>query len=470
MSKQDLLRNLPAVDELLRHPAILSVRRTVPRTLIKIAVREVLEEVRRRILETGEGSEPAVSSEAVAAKVLEHLERKSRPHFRRVINATGVVVHTNLGRSLLCRSALERVTELSGRYSNLEFDLDSGSRGSRYSHVEELLRELTGAESALVVNNNAAAVFLLLDTLARGAEVIVSRGELVEIGGSFRIPDVMARSGACLVEVGATNKTHLRDYETAITDRTALLLKVHTSNFRIIGFTQNVPVPQLAALGGKHGIPVAQDLGSGCLVNLSRFGLLDEPTVQDTLRGGASVVTFSGDKLLGGPQAGLILGKKDLVDRIKRNPMNRAMRIDKMTLAALEATLSLYRDEGTALREIPTLAMITTPMETLNRRARKLKRKLTAVLPSGKATCSLMHGVSRVGGGSLPETDLATRVVALTPEEGGSAGRIEAALRTLPVPVICRIEQNRILLDVRTLLDSELDETARAFETVFKSR
>ncbi|MBI4774562.1 MAG: L-seryl-tRNA(Sec) selenium transferase [Deltaproteobacteria bacterium] len=357
------------------------------------------------------------------------------------------------------------MAELSSHYSNLEFDLDAGRRGSRYSHVEDVLKELTGAESALVVNNNAAAVFLVLETLAKGREAVVSRGELVEIGGSFRIPDVMARSGAHMVEVGTTNKTHPKDYENAVTESTALFLKVHTSNFRIIGFTQDVPLADLVKLGEKHGIPVMKDLGSGCFLDLSNYGLTKEPTVQETIRTGVDVATFSGDKLLGGPQAGLILGKKRFVDQVKKNPLNRAVRIDKLTLAALEATLMLYRDEEEARKYIPTVAMITASVEELNNRAQRLKRRIRNAIPAGVVDLAVVDGSSRVGGGALPEMDLPTRLVALTPKAGLSAAKIEDRLRRLPLPLVCRIEQDRILLDVRTILESELVDVCKALQS-----
>ena len=287
------------------------------------------------------------------------LERQTRPRLRRVINATGVVIHTNLGRSPLHPSALQHLIDVSRAYSNLEYDLDRGERGSRYDHVEEILCRLSGAESAMVVNNNAGAVLLVLNTLAEGREVVVSRGELVEIGGAFRIPDVMKRSDALLREVGTTNRTHLDDYQEAIGPQTALLLKVHTSNFRVLGFTSDVALPELIQLGKQHHLPVMEDLGSGCLIDLTRYGLLKEPTVQEVMKTGVDVVTFSGDKLLGGPQAGIILGKKEVLDLVKANPLTRALRIDKLTLAALESTLLLYLDEKKAMEEIPTLQMLT---------------------------------------------------------------------------------------------------------------
>ncbi|MCK5404226.1 MAG: L-seryl-tRNA(Sec) selenium transferase, partial [Desulfobulbaceae bacterium] len=359
-NRQGLLRAIPKVDEFLgwieRHDHI-------PSLVVKNAVRKVLDDIRCAILAGDRISNDDLSKDSLLLTYHQCVKQKMGPNFRRLINATGVVVHTNLGRSVLPESAMEAILQVGSRYSNLEFDLATGKRGSRYSLVEDLLCELTGAEAALVVNNNAAAVLLALETLAAGREVIVSRGQLVEIGGSFRIPDVMAKSGAGLVEVGATNRTHLKDYEAAITDQTALLLKVHTSNFKVIGFTSEVPLSELVELGAKYGLPVMEDLGSGSFMDLSRFGLVKEPTVGEVVKAGVDIVTFSGDKLLGGPQAGLILGKREIIDRVKKNPMNRALRIDKFTLAGLESVLRLYFDDETALRSVPTLAMLAEPVD-----------------------------------------------------------------------------------------------------------
>jgi L-seryl-tRNA(Ser) seleniumtransferase len=334
-------------------------------------------------------------------------------------------------------------------YSNLEYDLESGSRGSRYVHAEAMLCEITGAEGALVVNNNAGAVLLVLNTLAQHKEVVVSRGELVEIGGSFRIPDVMARSDARLREVGCTNRTHLDDYREAIGPDTALLLKVHASNYRIIGFTAEVDLASLVGLGRAHNLPVVEDLGSGCFVDLSRFGLRGEPVVQDSVRAGADVITFSGDKLLGGPQAGIILARKEIIERLRRNPLTRALRVDKLTLAALEATLRLYRDEEEAVRAIPTLRMIAVDLETLAAEAQSLADKIRAAA-GGKLDAVVVDGASQVGGGALPAQNLPTRLVALTSRDT-SAAKIEALFRGSQPPIIGRVEQERFLLDVRTL-------------------
>jgi L-seryl-tRNA(Ser) seleniumtransferase len=339
-------------------------------------------------------------------------------------------------------------------YSNLEFDLESGKRGSRYSLVEETLCELTGAEAAMVVNNNAAAVLLVLDTLAKGTEVIVSRGQLVEIGGSFRIPDVMAKSGADLIEVGATNRTHVRDYEQAVTERTSMLLRVHTSNFRIIGFTAEVSPEELVAIAKKHALVTMEDLGSGSLIDLSRYGLMREPTVQEVVKAGIDVVTFSGDKLLGGPQAGIIVGRKEVVDRIKKNPLTRALRIDKFTLASLEAILRYYYDTNSALENIPTLKMLTEKPAVLKKRAQKLFKRLHAKV-SKVCNVELTSTYSRVGGGAMPECNLDSWAVVLQPVRI-SLSSLEKAFRQLPLPIIGRVEDEKFLLDARTIQEDEI--------------
>ncbi|OGQ96333.1 MAG: L-seryl-tRNA(Sec) selenium transferase [Deltaproteobacteria bacterium RIFOXYD12_FULL_57_12] len=461
-ARNRLLRMIPKVDEFLTWTAELA---EAPSILVKHAVREVLAEAREAIL-TGEIlNEMELSHPTLLINFQNRLEEKMGPNLRPVINATGVVIHTNLGRSILPMTAMDVLGQIGTRYSNLEFDLTSGKRGSRYSLVEDLLCELTGAEAALVVNNNAAAVLLALDTLASGREVIVSRGQLVEIGGSFRIPEVMAKSGAKLIEVGATNRTHLRDYENAISEATALLLKVHTSNYRITGFTAEVSLETLVELGRRHTLPVMEDLGSGCLIDLSRFGFRKEPTVGEVVNAGVDVVTFSGDKLLGGPQAGLILGKKQVIDRIKKNPLNRALRIDKFTLAALETVLRCYFDEEMALRTIPTLAMLTIPLPDIARRARRLLRLVKSKLAAA-CRATTVQTISRVGGGALPEQDLPSLAVALAPVDW-SVNDLEGKLRALARPVIGRIEEDRLLLDMRTVADDEIAPLARCLLDLF---
>ncbi len=460
MKKEELLRSIPAVHELIK--ALKDEIKAVE-SLYLLSAREAAECFRQAIL--AEELTRVPTFEEVLAKAKELLRRRLRPSLCRVINATGVVVHTNLGRSLLPKEAIEALLLVARRYSNLEFDLSSGRRGSRYSHVEEILCELTGAESALVVNNNAAAVLLTLNTLAQGREVIVSRGELVEIGGSFRIPDVMSRSGAILREVGTTNRTHLRDYEEAINENTALLMKVHKSNFALVGFTKEVSEKELVELGRRYGLPVIEDLGSGCFIDFSKYGLLKEPTVQETLAAGLDVVTFSGDKLLGGPQAGLILGRRELIDQIKRNPMNRAVRIDKLTLAALEATLRLYRDLDQAVEHIPTLALITMSPKEIRLKAKRLVSYLRKEDLSG-AKFEIRETISRVGGGALPLASPKSYAVVIESERY-SAAKVERLLRQNEPPIISRVEEDKVFLDMRTVLPDEIPEIAAALAKIF---
>ncbi|KPK93243.1 MAG: L-seryl-tRNA(Sec) selenium transferase [Deltaproteobacteria bacterium SM23_61] len=465
--RQRYLRKLPAVDELLHRPPIQSLLKLHSRPLVVHSIRKVLEEKRRTILQGGEKEATAAGSltpDQWTDAVEKAMATTLQPSLRPVINATGVVLHTNLGRAPLSAEALRNLVEIAGGYSNLEFNLETGERGSRYEHVEELLCRISGAESALVVNNNAGAVLLALNTLAEGKEVIVSRGQLVEIGGSFRIPDVMRKSGARLVEVGTTNRTHPGDYERAITAETALLLKVHASNFRILGFAAEVPLKDLVALAGARGLPVMEDLGSGCFVDLSAYGIEHEPTVQEAVQAGADVVTFSGDKLLGGPQAGMILGKKKFIDPIKKNPLNRALRIDKLTLAGLEATLKIYLDPSRVIKALPALGMMTWPAEELKKRAGRFRRKLGRELPAGYQV-TLREDSSQVGGGALPLQALPTWVVAIRPLLL-SAASLEERLRKSDPPVIARVKEEEVLLDLRTVAG---EEEAALLEAVKKA-
>ncbi|NVM57055.1 MAG: L-seryl-tRNA(Sec) selenium transferase [Desulfobacterales bacterium] len=463
--QQALLRKLPGVDNVLElweknHPA-----QKAPRPVVVQSIRNALEQLRSKILAADEDLDGALFSDSQLLHLTEEAVNKAMGFkLKRVINATGVVVHTNLGRSLLPESVARHVAEISSRYSNLEFDLEKGARGSRYSCIEDILCEISGAEAAMVVNNNAGAVFLSLETLARGKEVIVSRGELVEIGGSFRIPDVMARSGAKLAEVGTTNRTHLSDYEGAIRDETALLLKVHTSNYSMVGFTAEVSLKDMVALGAKYHLPVMKDLGSGNFVDFSKYGLMKEPTVQETVATGADVVTFSGDKMLGGPQAGIIVGRKDVLDLIKAYPINRALRIDKMTLAALEATLHLYRDESRAISAIPTLRMLTLPAKLISNRARRLRNRLKK-LRSNRLEAAVINSSSRVGGGALPLHELPTKCVGVR-IEGLSANSIERIMREATPPVVGRIENDLFVMDVRTVQDEEIAMIASTFRKI----
>ena len=460
-----LLSRLPKVDQLLEEPALQTLLDHIPRRLVLRAIRETLDHLRRDILAQGE-SFPVEELEgsSIMARIGDQAEKLNRPNFRQVVNGTGVIIHTNLGRSLMTETAVAALVKAAGHYSNLEYDLDGGQRGTRYSHVEDLLCQLTGAEAGLVVNNNAAAVLISLDTLAQGRQVIVSRGELVEIGGAFRIPEVMARSGAILVEVGTTNKTHLRDYEAAINEETALIMKVHQSNFRIIGFTHQVDVKELTDLAHGHGLPVLEDLGSGSLIDFSVLGLRKEPTVGETVASGVDVTTFSGDKLLGGPQAGIIVGRRELIDRIKKNPLNRALRIDKFTLASLEATLRLYLDERQALEGVPTLRMIAAPYSVLRQRASKLKRLLSGKIGPG-LQIGLADGYSTIGGGAMPEQGLKTRLVTVRPLTM-SVNHLEELLRSLETPIIGRIENDLLVLDVRTMGDDDFAVVGSALAEV----
>jgi L-seryl-tRNA(Ser) seleniumtransferase len=429
------LRDLPSVDELAADERLATA---APRPLLVAAARSALERAREEIRA---GADPGdlvgrVESELAAART---------PRLRRVINATGVIVHTNLGRAPLAGDALDRVATVAAGYSNLEYDVGEGARGSRQDHIAPILRRLTGAEAALVVNNNAGAVLLALAALAEGREVLVSRGELIEIGDGFRIPDVLARSGARLREVGTTNRTRAADYEWAVGPETALLLRVHQSNFRVVGFTEQPRLEELVRIGRAHGIPVVDDLGSGVLVELE-----GEPSARDALGAGADLVCFSGDKLLGGPQAGIVVGRADLVEKLRRHPLQRALRADKLTLAALEATLALYLDPERAAREIPVLRMLGEPLETVRTRAERL-----AELVGGEVE----QTVGRVGGGALPLAELPSFACAVEEELG-------APLREGEPPVIGILRDGRLLLDCRTLTDEEVDEVAAAVATV----
>jgi len=458
---ENLLRALPKTDECI----LLLEGHTppgVPRQLVLKAIRTVIEQERRGILSGGSIS--AVSSGEWQKRFLSLLAEITAPRLRRVFNASGVVIHTNLGRSVLSSAACNMLHLAGGSYSNLEFDLNTGQRGSRYDLVEDILCDLTGAESALIVNNNAAAVLIALDTLAGGREVIVSRGQLVEIGGSFRIPDIMARSGARLVEVGATNRTHLFDYEDAVTPETSLLLRVHTSNFRVIGFTSEVSVEEMVSLGAKHDLLTMEDLGSGSLIDFSRYGLPREPTVQEIVKAGVDVVTFSGDKLLGGPQAGIIVGRRKIIERIKKNPLNRALRIDKFTLAALESVLREYYDIGQALQNIPTLRMLTQSPQQVEARCVRLLSLLDAAL---QRDFSIESVSSRVGGGAMPEHSIDSRALCYNGDV--SITSLETGLRKMAVPILGRVENGHFVLDLRTVQDREIPELAKELNQFLSS-
>ena len=454
MDKKHLLRSLPKVDEVLRQPAIAAL--DLPQSVITDLVRQRIDDLRRRVLDSDLQTLP--SMEDLCAEICKAAKAAAKPSLRPVINATGITLHTNLGRACLSEKAVQAAADAARRYSTLEYDVESGQRGSRYSHVEKLLCKITGAEAAMVVNNNAAAVLLILSALGKGGEVITSRGELVEIGGSFRIPEIMEQCGCSLREVGATNKTHLRDYERAICEDTRALLKVHTSNFRIMGFTESVSLQELVELGKQTGLPVIEDLGSGCFFDLETLGIHDEPTVMNSVKAGVDIISFSGDKLLGGPQAGIILCKEKWIKILKSHPLTRAMRVDKMTLAALEATLDTYLDPEKAQQEIPTIRMLAIDPALLKLRAENLYEKLTAL----GVTCQVIPEQDQVGGGSVPTQLLPTWAVAVDPQNVTVDGLEERLRKETDIPIIGRIVKDRYLLDTRTLWEEDFDYIAQA--------
>ena len=464
-NQQSLLRRIPGVDKILEAAYKDPFFQEIPRSVLLQSIRSVFDRIRKDILEKKKSVGPDYPEEStVLDQVRIDVIRAVTPNLRRVVNATGIVVHTNLGRSLLSEAAVSNLLVLAGNYSNLEFDLNKGRRGTRYSAVEELLCEITGAEAAMVVNNNAGAVFLSLETLASGKSVVISRGQLVEIGGSFRIPDVMTKSGAILKEVGTTNRTHFADYEKAIENNTGLLLKVHTSNYSIVGFKAEVSLGELVLLGSRYRIPVMEDLGSGTFIDFSKYGLIKEPTVQESISAGVDVVTFSGDKLLGGPQAGIILGKKIYIDPIKANPLTRALRIDKLTLAALESTLRQYREPEKAVLQIPTLRMLTRPVADIDRQALSLMGMLEPV-GDDRISLKILDMASKAGGGSLPLLELPSKCLSISMPDK-SANEIERIMRSSAVPVIGRIENDRFIMDLRTVQDDDLPFIVHAFENL----
>src|SRR5713101_4520838 len=449
----DLLRQIPSVDELLAQPRLAALAQRVNRELLVEITRTVLAGLRGRITGAETSTAIALDSFALEERITSMVEQVLASSLQPVINATGVILHTNLGRAPLSGAAVEEIRRSATSYSNLEYDLEAGARGKRDVHVAELLQRLTGAEAAIVVNNCAAAVLLVLAALAKGGEVIVSRGELIEIGDGFRIPEIMAESGAVLREVGTTNRTKLADYERAVNEKTRLLLRVHPSNFRIVGFTERPSLEELVALGCRTGLPVMEDLGSGCLVDLSAYGV-NEPVVRASLEAGASVVTFSGDKMLGGPQAGIIAGKRDLLERIRRHPLFRALRVDKLTIAAMEVTLGACL-RG-ALEEVPTLRMIRLSAEEIARRAQRLAGELRARVPAGEVELDVGEGASLIGGGSTPDRELPTHLIKIASARY-SAAQLEERLRKAPkgISVITRVEEERLVIDLRTVFPEQ---------------
>lgn len=455
MDNKAKLRMLPKIDELV---SILdNLCEKYGREMVTQCARERIEEKRATLLA---GGDCTVAPEDVKNEIEAELAAIFAPHLHPVVNATGVVLHTNLGRAVLSERAAMAAYKAARQYNNLEYDIEKGQRGSRYSHIERLLRRVTGAEGAMVVNNNAAAVMLILSTMAEGKEVVVSRGELVEIGGAFRVPDIMARSGGYLVEVGTTNKTHPYDYENAVTENTGAFLKVHTSNFKVTGFTEEVSLEEMCRIGHERGIPVIYDLGSGMMASMREAGITDEPMVLEAMAAGADVISFSGDKLLGGPQAGIIIGKKEYIEKMKKNPLTRAFRVDKMTFAALEETLRAYLD-GSAAESIPTLSMIGRPLAELDAAARRLRNRLRGIKGLKAA---VIDEKSQVGGGSVPSVFFDTRAVEVT-HESLSAAALEERLRK-EHSIICRIVKDRVVFDTRTLLEGDDGRIAAALKDI----
>jgi L-seryl-tRNA(Ser) seleniumtransferase len=449
--QQNLFRQIPAVDQLLLRPVIASWVECTSREFVVSEIQKLLQDIRESI-RADNISALSISPEHVESMLVEILESRTRPNLRTVINATGVILHTNLGRAPVSKAAQESLSAFSTNYTNLEYEIRAGQRSHRDKLIESLLQELLDCEAATIVNNNAAAVFLTLNSLAENKEVIVSRGELVEIGGSFRIPDIMSRSGAILREVGTTNKTRVQDYQNALGPNTALLLRVHPSNFRMFGFTERPELMELVGLARNSGVPLVEDIGSGCLLDLKSYGVSDEPTVQESMSAGVDLICFSGDKLMGGPQAGIIAGARKLVDPIRRNPLMRTYRVEKLIYGAMEATLSSYR-YGRAVAEIPVLRMIAMTSVELSRRARSFLRKLKAGI-SEDVHVYLADGNSVVGGGSCPECHLPTTLIAF--ESGRTRPNvIESRLRSQDPAIILRLEEDKVLIDLRTVFPSQ---------------
>jgi len=468
MKNNNLYSLLPKVDELLANDKINQLIDEVPRRLIVDSIREAINTLREDI-SSGKLSREILEDEIdnLPEKICGKAMKNNQFNLRRVVNATGVVVHTNLGRSLISNDIIDNIRDVSTNYSNLEFDLLNGTRGSRYSHLESIICDITGSEAAMVVNNNAAAVMLVLSTLAKGKEVIVSRGELIEIGGSFRIPDVMEQSGARLVEVGTTNKTHLRDYENKISEDTAAFLKVHTSNYRILGFTSDVDASELRDLRDKYNIPVIEDLGSGVLIDLSKYKLGYEPTVQESLNNGVDIVTFSGDKLLGGPQAGIIVGKKKYIDNMKLNPLTRAFRVDKFTIIALESIFRYYLDEDRIIGKIPTLNMLTMDLEEIHNKAKDLLEMLNESDIRSYMDINIEDSFSEVGGGSLPLEKLPTKCIVFKAKDI-KTGDFEEKLREYTIPIITRVYKDNIYIDLRTIRREEFPIIVEGIDKALK--
>ena len=466
-----LLKRIPQVQEVLKCECISSLEESLPHSLLSDCVRSEITAVRASILA---GENPEFDTESVAQGARSRTLAFMAPSLRRIINATGVVIHTNMGRSVMCPQAIEAVEDVIKGYSTCEYDTNKMQRGSRHNHYERLICAITGAEAAIAVNNNAAAVVLVLSEFAAGHEAIVSRGELIELGGSFRIPDIMDQSGATMVEVGTTNKTHPHDYERAITENTSMMLKIHKSNYQVIGFTKNVSLTELRDISHAHEketghkVLVFEDQGSGSFVDLERYGARKEPTVAQSLAEGADLVSFSGDKMLGGPQCGIVVGRKELIDRLKKNPLARVVRLDKMTLAALEGTLRCYLQGEEAINSIPTVRMLSEDAGTVRVRADKLKAMIEERIEPGKADIEVVPEISRAGGGSLPMYDIDTFAVAIKPVAGSTQECDKFLVQQCPVPIVARIAHDAVIVDPRTLLDEEeMEAVAEGLKNYF---
>jgi len=453
VSNKKYYQMIPKVDEILTDDRVLEIMKTMPRKIVIEAINEEINKI-RALIQNDEDEKRIINSlNELIINIINNCMEKNKFNLRRVVNATGVIIHTNLGRSLLNSDVIDNIMQISTNYSNLEFDIQKGKRGSRYSHLEKIISQITGGEAALVVNNNAAAVLLVLSTVAKNKNVIVSRGELIEIGGSFRIPEVMEQSGAILKEVGTTNKTHFEDYKNAIDEETSCIMKVHTSNYKILGFTSDVPVSELKELKNDK-ILLIEDLGSGVLIDLSKYGISYEPTVSDSIKNGADIVTFSGDKLLGGPQAGIIVGKKELIDKMKKNPLTRALRVDKFTISALEATFRYYLDESTAISNVPTLSMIVKSIDKIEEQVIRVMDVLKQKIRSEEIIFDIVDDFSEIGGGSLPLEKLNTKCLSIELLKGNIVD-FERNLRNYEIPIISRIFKNKILFDFRTIREDE---------------
>ena len=465
MNKNILFRNIPKVDVILEKPEIIKLIEQYHRDVVVDAIREEIDKLRSFIKENNDIDLIEEKINNLVENITSNVKKVYSYNLRKVINGTGTILHTNLGRAIISKKHADYLSDVVTSYSNLEYNLEEGKRGERYSHFEKLICKITGAESAMAVNNNAAAVMLVLSSMAENKEVIVSRGELVEVGGKFRIPDVMKSSNAHLVEIGTTNKTHREDYEDAITENTGALLKVHTSNFKILGFTESVSIDELCKLGREKDIPVIEDIGSGVLIDLSKYGLEYEPTVQDSIKAGVDIVSFSGDKLLGGPQAGIIVGKKKYIDKMKKNPLTRAFRIDKFTATILEMIFHEYLNEEDAIKNIPVLSLITKDIKEIEGSANKLYEKLSDI--KDVANVEIEDTLSQIGGGSLPTERIKSKCVTIIPKNISTAA-LEEKLRQGENPVVGRISDDKLILDMRTVLEDEIDRLSQKIIGILK--